>query len=483
MKLLLPALFLLSAVLADTAAHAAPQGSELPELGDSVSSAISPAQEYRLGRAWMRQLRGRTSTVGDPVVQDYLERLSYRLAFNSPLQQPDLSLVIIRDRSINAFAVPGGVIGVNVGLLLNAETEAELASVLAHELGHLSQRHFARQLAESKQNQWVYLAGFLSTIALAAAGDGQGAVALGMSTQAAMIDKRLSYSRQYEQEADRIGLQTLAGAGMDPNAMPTFFQRMERQSRMAGAVPEFLLTHPLTGSRIADTITRAQRFPRKLAQDSLDYQLARVRFRVQFASEGNVVPVFQRQLAGVDPKTDRARINRLGLALAHLRERQYDKATEAIAPLLAEEPQRADYVAVAAEIELAQRNYAAAVQLLEPALAVNPESYPMLMYYARARIANGQPGAAITRLEAAARERSDDAQIWRQLIDAYTQDKNALGVYRSRAEVYYLNGDDEKALEQLRLAADSVKGNYPMTAKLQKRMREIEQEKEALKKL
>lgn len=476
---LLPPLLLLAGMLAVPAA-AEPHAGELPELGDSAS--ISPAQEYRLGRAFLRQLYGSTPTVSDPIVQDYLERLSYRLAFNSPLPQPDLSLAIIRDRSINAFAVPGGVIGINVGLLLNAETEAELAAVLAHELGHLSQRHFARQLADNKQNQWLYLAGFLSTLALAAAGDGQGAAAMSATTSAAMVDKRLSYSRQYEQEADRIGLQTLADAGLDPHAMPAFFQRLERQTRMASSIPEFVLTHPLTGSRIADTFSRAERYPKRQYRDSLDYQLARLRFRVQFMPENfNAVAHYQHLLDKDNASADRVRLNRLGLVLALLKARQYAEARAAVAPLLVGEAPRADFVIAAAEVELAERRYAEALRLLEPALALSPDSYPLLMYYARAQVANGQPQNAIGRLEALVREREDDIQVWRLLIDAYTGAKNSLGVYRSRAEVYFLSGDDEHAQEQLKLAIDSVKGNYPVTARLQKRMREMEQAKDDMK--
>ncbi|MDF3029624.1 MAG: peptidase [Moraxellaceae bacterium] len=480
MNRLLTALLLLCALSAPAGAER--QGSELPELGDAVSATISPEQEYRLGRAFLRHLRGSTPTVNDPLVQDYLERLCYRLAFHGPLQHPDLSLVIIRDRGVNAFAVPGGIIGVNVGLLLTAENEAELGSVLAHELGHLSQRHFARQLAESKQSQWLYLAGLLSTLALAAAGDGQSAAAMSATTTAAMVDKRLSYSRQYEQEADRIGMQTLADAGLDPHAMPAFFQRLERQTRMSTSIPEFVLTHPLTGSRIADTFNRAQQYPKRRYQDTLDYQLARLRFRVQFMPDSfNSVAHFQRLLANDDAKADRARVNRLGLVLALTRQKQFAEAREAVAPLLAGDAPRADFVIAAAEIELAERRYAEALRLLEPVLALNPDNYPLRMYFARAQIANGQPEQAINRLEALARERDDDIQIWRLLIDAYTGAKNALGVQRSKAEVYFLSGDDEHALKQLQLAADSVKGNYQITAKIQKRMREMQQAKEDIK--
>ncbi|MDQ8037838.1 MAG: M48 family metalloprotease [Pedobacter sp.] len=481
MKRLFP-FFLLLLSTTTFPSHAGQGSSDLPELGDDVSSVISPEQEYRLGRTWLRQLRGSTPAVSDPVVQDYLEHLCYRLAFHSPLQNPDLSLIVIPDKSINAFAVPGGVVGINVGLLLNAETEAETAGVLGHELGHLSQRHFARQLASQKQNQWMYLGTLLASIALAAAGSGDGAYALGMGAQAAMVDNQLSYSRQYEQEADRIGMQTLVDSGMDPHAMPVFFQRLQRQSRMVGNIPEFVLTHPLTESRIADTMARANQYTQKLPQDSLDYQLVRVRLAaIYLADSGRGIAFFQQQLRELSPNSDRARANRLGLTIALARDRQYDKAREALAPLLQENPLRVDYLAAAADIELADRQYDAAIKLLTPAVTLNPDSYPLLVYYARAQIAANHPEQVIERLEAAARERSDDPQIWRLLVDAYTASKNTLGIYRSRAEVYFLNGDDNRALEQLRMAASGVRDNYPLTAKIQKRMREMQQAKGDLK--
>ncbi|HET8667606.1 MAG TPA: M48 family metalloprotease [Terriglobales bacterium] len=484
MKRMLSALPLLLALAAAMPAVAEVQGGDLPDLGDGAGLSITPDQEYKLGRLFMRQLRGQAQSLSDPVVQDYLERLSYRLAFHSPLQHPDLSLVILRDTSINAFAVPGGVIGVNVGLLLHADTEAELASVLAHELGHLSQRHYIRRVAESKQSAWMNLAGFLATIAIASSGNSEGAFAAAMTTQAAAIDRSLAYSRQFEQEADRIGMQTLADAGMDPHAMPQFFTLMDKQSRIAGSIPEFVLTHPLTASRIADTYNRAAKYPEKLAMDSLDYQLVRMRFLVHFLPDNNGgVAQFQRQLAGLEPDSDRARINRFGLALAYLRDRQPDKAREALAPLLAGPNPRIDYVIAAAEIEMAQRKYAEAARLLKPALALNPGNYPLLMYYARAQISDGHPEEVIGNLEAMSREREDDPYVWRLLVDAYTGSKNPLGVYRARAESYFLNGDDQRAMEQLRNAADSVKDNYPLYAKIQKRMREMQQVKDEAKRL
>jgi predicted Zn-dependent protease len=354
-------------ITAPAATATAPQrSSDLPDLGDNVTGGISPDQEYRVGRAWLRKLRGSTPSISDPVLQDYLEHLCYRLAFHSPLEHPDLSLIIIDDKQINAFAVPGGVIGINVGLILNADTEAEAAAVLAHELGHLSQRHYARQMADNKQNQWLYLGALLTSIAVAAKGNAEGAMALGLGSQAAMIDNQLSYSRLYEQEADRIGMQTLVDSGMDPHAMPEFFQKLMRETRQVGNVPEFVMTHPLTEARIADTINRANQYPQKLAEDSLDYQLARMRMLVAYMDDtGRGIAYFQQQLVDTPLKSDRGRINRFGLALAFTRARQYAKAHEALAPLLADDPERADYLVAEAEIFMAERNYAAAVALLQ----------------------------------------------------------------------------------------------------------------------
>lgn len=454
--------------------------SALPELGGVTT--VTPEQEFRLGRAWVRKLRGSTPLINDPLLQDYLERQSYRLAFHSPLEQPDLVLVLVNDRQINAFAVPGGVIGINAGLLLHAENEAEFSSVLAHELGHLSQRHFARMLAENQRNQWVYLGTLLASIAVAASGEAQGAYALGVTSQAAALQNRLSYSRLNEQEADRIGMQTLVNAGLDPQAMPRFFQRMERQYRQVGNVPEFVLTHPLTQSRIADSFNRARQLPTDKATDSLDYQLARVRLLVQFMNDtGRGVSHFEKQLEDSRRLDDKTRVNRLGLALALMRERRFPEARAALAPLLAAEPQRVDFVVAAAEIEMSAQAYADAIAILEPALRLNPDSYPLRAYLARARVANGDAETVIPLLEALVRERRDDALLWRQLIEAYNGTRNAVGIHRARAEVLFLHGNEDKALEQLKMAADLARDNYPLTARLQKRMREIEASKNDLK--
>ena len=242
------------------AAVAVPLGANefnLPSLGDTSSSIMSREQEYQLGRAWLAMLRGSVRTLEDPLLKDYVESHVFTLAEPSQLDDRRLTFVTIDSPQLNAFAAPGGIIGVNGGLFLHAQTEAEFASVMAHELAHLSQRHFARGLQHQQQNRIPLMTAMLASIILAASGGGDAGIAALASTQAAAIQEQRRFSRQNEQEADRIGLLNLKQAGYAPHAMPEMFARLARLSRFSRPPPEFLLTHPVSQSRIADSRNRA----------------------------------------------------------------------------------------------------------------------------------------------------------------------------------------------------------------------------------
>ena len=210
-----PALLVLACLLAQPAL-----ADDLPSLGDSSSSIVSPEQEHQLGRAWLSILRGQVRQLEDPLLKDYVERSVYRLAETSQLNDRRLEFILLASPQLNAFAAPGGIIGINGGLFLHAQTEAEYASVLAHELAHLSQRHFARGLEAQKRMQIPLMAAMLAGVIAAAAGGGDLGMAALASTQAAAIQEQRRFSRQNEQEADRIGLINLSKAGFDPRAMP-----------------------------------------------------------------------------------------------------------------------------------------------------------------------------------------------------------------------------------------------------------------------
>ncbi|MEJ2741993.1 MAG: M48 family metalloprotease [Gammaproteobacteria bacterium] len=260
---------------------------DLPNLGDSSSGVISPDQEYIAGRAWLRVLRGQAPIISDPLLNDYVTHLTYHLASFSELNQRKLEVVIINDSSINAFAVPGGVMGINAGLLLNAESEDEMAAVIAHEIAHLSQRHFARNLERSRRDKWKTVAALIASVALIASSSNSdtGLAAL-LTTQAASLQSQLSYSRQFEREADRFGMTTLAKAGKDPSAMPRFFERMHKATEnYSKAPPEFLLTHPVTESRISDSYNRIIQLPLTTPEASLDFSLMKARVEASYSPD------------------------------------------------------------------------------------------------------------------------------------------------------------------------------------------------------
>lgn len=207
----------------------------LPSLG-AASTSVSN-EEYRLGRAWLRQFRAQAPQWQDPITNDYLQSLIARLAPHSDINGLRTITVMVDNASLNAFAVPGGVVGINSGLFAFAEDEGAFVSVLAHELGHLSQRHYARGSARAAQTQLPAMAAMLAGMLIAASGGGDAGMAAAMGSQAALIQDQLSYSRLFEQEADNIGLQAMADAGYDPEAMVRMFSAMQRMARLQGDTP------------------------------------------------------------------------------------------------------------------------------------------------------------------------------------------------------------------------------------------------------
>lgn len=443
----------------------------LPSL-DGGSAFIQDQDERKLGEVFLRKLRTGSPVMDDPLLQAWAEDLGYRLAFHAGMPQPDLQIVLIPDRRINAFAVPGGIIGINAGLFLYAENESEFAAVLAHELAHVQQRHYARSVAASSQDHWLYLGALLASIALAASSGGDAGMALGATAQAAMIQQQLAYSRLHEREADRIGMQTLTTAGYSPMAMPDFFGRLERESRQVGFMPEFLLTHPLTQERIADSLSRARTLPSGGQSDSKAYRLARFRLMSLLGRDDEqTIGNWRRQLQD-NPAAEEARF---GLALALKNQRQFEQARREMDVLLAAQPATVDYVVARADIELADNRPEQALQLLRQALTLTPDSTPLRLYAAHAAIQCLQGDLAIGWLEPLSRLRPMDPVVWELMSEAHLQRKDSIGVLRSRAEVRFLTGQGEKSLKDLEQSIRLAQGNYPLQAKLQERLNRMKE--------
>jgi predicted Zn-dependent protease len=468
------AMLLLILLLMLASQPAAAAENELPALGDKTSGTISPEAERRLGAAWLRELRARTPLFYDPLVNDYVEHLAYRIASHSDLIEPRLNLVILNSGDINAFAVPGGVLGINAGLLLNAQTEDEVAAVLAHELAHLSQRHYARSLEQQRQSSPLALTALLASILVAATVGGDAGAAAILSTQAGMLQAQLAHSREHEREADRIGMQALARAGFSPAAMPAFFEKLQKAAPLDPELyPEFLRTHPITESRISDSRNRAQQLAVSGSRrDSLDFTLARARTLVAFARENNALVA---DMQAALQRGANAPEVRYTLALALLRAQRFEEALNAIAPLRADAPERIAYRVAEAEILLALDRSADAAELLTNGLAVAPDNFPLAMIAAQALLRAGRAERAVGLLERQSLLRPGDPSVWQQLARARGERGDSAGVHAARAEYFFLRGQLEQAREQFELGIGKAGKDFVRAAPLRTRLLEIEE--------
>lgn len=445
----------------------------LPSIGGLGGGIISDQQEAEIGRQVMNSLRRSAPQVTDPLVTDYLASIVYRLVPSAPLSDRNMTLVLIDSPDINAFAVPGNIVGINGGLFLNAGSEQQFASVIAHELAHLSQRHFARRLEQQENSAPLTLAGMIAGIVLSAVTQSDLGIAAIAGTQALAVQNMLQYSRAHEQEADRVGMDILADAGMDPRGMPEMFEIMMRQNRLQGnRVPEYLSTHPLTQNRVSDTRSRAEQYPRKDVADALEYHLIRSRLQVHYARSAKVaVETFQDYLER--PDTEKMDAIRYGLAVAYQRNQQYQEADKMLRELLAGQPGRITYQVTLAENLLAQGKVGEARALLRDALARNPGNYPITDTLARVEIADGNGAKAAEHLQRLTREHPDREQLWLRLAEAEGMARNIVGVHRARAEYDILMGDLESAQRQLRQAQEKVTPGAPVRQVITERLAQV----------
>jgi len=448
--------------------------SDLPDFGDT--GVVPIGQEYYIGRAWLMSFRSQVRVVEDPLIQDYVETLVYRLAETSELKDRRLEIVVVDNPTINAFAVPGGVIGVHAGLLLKAESEAQCASVLTHELAHLSQRHFSRGV-EARQNARIpSLGGLLTGMVLVAAGAGDAGMATIAGTQAATQQNQLRYSRQHEQEADRIGIKNLANAGMDPNASAQMFTLMQRASPSARP-PEFLLTHPLTETRISDARNRAREYPRGMYEDNPDYQLIRARVALRFReNDKEAVRYFRDALerGGRNVTADQ-----YGLALALTRSGATAEARKYLAPLRKGAPASIAYGIAEAELLLAEKRYDDAFVMLSRGMNLIPGNHPITMTMAKARFLAGDYADSARILWEHAQRRPRDPSVWYELAEAAGKAGNTLAVHWARAQYFVLTGALQQAEQQLGYAAP-LAGNEVNAQRIDARITYVRSMRKAL---
>ena len=329
-------LLILLALAATLAPRAMAQS--LPDLGDGAGGILPPLVERKIGESIIRDIRQRDPAyLDDPEIADYLNELGARLSAAVPGGRQDFEFIVIRDSSINAFALPGGFIGAHTGLVLASESESEVASVLAHEMAHVTQRHIARMLGAQQQVQLPVMIAMAAALLLGRSRPDL-AQAAAMAAQGAVVQTQLGYSRDYEREADRIGFQTLSGAGFDGHAMASFFERLQRYTRIIddGTVPGYLRTHPVTTERIADAQARAANQPYRQHPDSTEYHLVRAKLRAEAGEARDAVTHFRAAVR--DRRFANEPAASYGLVVALLRANQPREAAAELARLQRGQP-------------------------------------------------------------------------------------------------------------------------------------------------
>jgi len=450
---------------------------QLPTLGDRISGLISLDDEYKLGREFLRSVRGSSKTISDPLLSEYLVNVTHNLALHSELQDYRLAFIIIDSPELNAFAAPGGIIGVNGGLFLNAHTEGEFASVMAHELAHVSQRHFARSVEDAQRRRIPELATLLASIVIMGTTSGDAGPAAVMAAQGRSIENQLRFSRSNEAEADRVGIRNLYEAGYNPQEMPAMFERLMAANRFGRKVPEFLLSHPLSESRVADSRGRANRYPARPSNPHLEYQLMRARIQIHYEPNADTSLIqFRTALEAATSDADRDAA-RYGLALAYMQKKDFNAAHEALDALLAKERNRIAYVVTKAEIFTASNEPAMATSFLRRHLTINPNNHPLTMAHAEALLAAREYAEAARVLERHAVTRPEDHDLWYQIAETQGLVGDVSKVHQARAEYFVLVGNFRSASEQLSYALrieQDKQGNGPLVARLRQRQQDVQ---------
>ena len=461
--------------------HSVVDEDPLPSLGDYSSASISLSGEYNMGRLWLAMYRGSTKEHSDPLMRTYLEDLIYRLSETSEVRDRRFEFIILEDKTINAFAAPGGIIGINLGMFLNTQKEGELASVMCHELAHLSQRHFAR--SQNRNSPLANALMILGSIAVAAASRNPEAILI---APAAMQQMSINYTRSNEKEADRIGFNNLVKAGFNPDDMTMMFQRMQDKYQNEDSEQfSYLMTHPLPSERLTDMRIRAdslEKTSKDNYRDNLDFYFMQKRAEVWAEKDIEKLVIKYK-------KDSKSQINNIssaakyGLSLALKQTNNFEEGFSILRELIREIPNNLVLESSLMELHVAAENYYEAISLGKNILEIHDNNYAASILLADAYIEDGQSEVAEKLLKDLAKERQTDPNIWYKLAEAQGLSGNILELHRSRAEFFILTGRHDAAVFQLKEALSLSQNLFEVRESIIRRLEQIFAAKKALSEL
>jgi len=461
-----------------TFAISAAAAQSLPDLGDESQTLYSPAQERKLGESVVRQIRAAGAYLEDPEVNDYLNELGQRLVLAVPDSKHDFEFFAVADSSINAFALPGGYVGVNTGLILLTQTESELASVLAHEITHVTQHHFTRAMAGQQRSLLYAIAALAVAIAASRAGGasaGQATNAAIASAQAISMQSQLNYTRENEFEADRIGFQRLDAAGFDDNGMASLMQRLQKQSRFSESnVPSYLRTHPITYERIAEAQARAQGKPYRQVPDTLDFHLVRALLKSYTGTAREAVQYFDESLK--EHKYNSEIAARYGLVASLLRANDLKRARVELATLDKMAPPHPMIEAMTGHVLMEAGDLDAAIARFASALQRYPNKMQLVYDYPEALLKANRARDAVAFLDRELQRFPNNGPLHRLAAQAYADLGKKMQQHRHQGEFYAWQGDLRGAVFQYEQASKAGDGDFYQASAVEARLRILRRE-------
>lgn len=428
----------------------------LPDIGTTAGNTLSINQELAMGDFYVRELRAGAPLIYDPLLSNYINHLGQRLVANADSVRMPFSFYLLRNNDINAFAFFGGNVVLHSALFRETDNESQLASVIAHEISHVTQRHLARSMEQQSRNAPLTWVSTLGAVLLAMANPEAGMAALA-TTLAGTQQGVISFTQQNEQEADRIGIRILSRAGFDPQAMPAFMQKLADKYRYASKPPEILLTHPLPDSRLSDTRNRANQMPAQKVNSSQDYYLAKMRVMGMYnkSNDSVVRDALLIEYAKGSPQEQLAA--KYGQAIRLYQAQKFDEARQILQPLLTQQPNNLWFIDLMTDIDIGQDRTAQAVNRLQAALVGQPNNPILQLNLANALISAGQPTNAITLLNRYTFAHPNDANGWDLLAQAAANRGLRNEELAARAESLALSGQLEQAISTLSSASSIVK--------------------------
>ena len=448
---------------------------KLPDIGDSAATALTLTEEKKMGAAVIRNIRHAGKLVDDPLLVDYINNLGNKLVSVSNNKDYRFNFFIIDDKSINAFALPGGYIGVHYGLITASRNESELASVLAHEIAHVTQRHHARAYDLGTKYQVPVLAALIAAIVLGSNGNELGQAALA-SIAGGSAQMQIDFTRANEKEADRLGIAILNKAGFDAHSMASFFEQMYKESRLYGSQgPEFLRTHPVSQNRMAEAKLRANQMPLKQPPSSEAYYL--MKQRIEALNQPDDKALLEHYTLQLKNKTYTNREAALyGYTIALLRNKKLNQARKIIQQLRKQAPARIAYLITEARIAEQARQDTKALQLYKRALSDYPGNNPLTLSYIEALLKQQKYDRAKSILDTHLRQPSPAPKLYKLLSRVESKLGNQVATYEALSHYYYQIGQTHQALKQIDLALKTPSLDFYTESRLSARKKELQTE-------